>query len=286
MNKIIYSIFFVFLILSCGNDNPVNEKELELKEKELEIRERKLALENEMASKEVSSVITNSTQDRKEILDIFRADYDQQTEFKIEHFKINGNWAAVYVKPMNDNMELNDGVWGLFNKNAGKWKEVDWSLGIDLQDDFELIDLPSQYGRIAKLIVKKYPECSMEIFSQSSESSEDWAPGPSQYDINYKVEFIEVQSECQNCGKNKKDNYVKFPKLNLSEYGREEEIQKLWKEHKSIVENEILGGHPAAIIMTNILSPRDQCKSVSSKIHDWYSESKSTFLNKTFKINP
>ena len=51
MNKIIYSIFFVFLILSCGNDNSVNEKELELKEKELEIRERKLALENEMASK-------------------------------------------------------------------------------------------------------------------------------------------------------------------------------------------------------------------------------------------
>ena len=184
---------------------------------------------------------------------------------------------------MNDNMELNDGVWGLFNKNAGKWKEVDWSLGIDLQDDFELIDLPSQYGRIAKLIVKKYPECSMDIFSQSSESTEDWARDPSQDDINYKVEIIEVQSECQNCGKNKKVNYVKFPKLNLSEYGREEEIQKLWEEHKSIVKKEFIS---ALEEINNILAPLDPCKPVSSKRHDWYSESNSTFLNKTFKINP
>jgi hypothetical protein len=38
--------------------------------------------------------------------------------------------------------------------------------GIDLNDDFELIDLPEQNGRVAKLIVKKYPSCPMDIFGK------------------------------------------------------------------------------------------------------------------------
>ena len=63
-------------------------------------------------------------------------------------------------------MEVNDGFWSLLNKVSEEWKEVDWSEGIDFQDDFELIDLPTQNGRIAKLIVKKYPTCSMTIFGK------------------------------------------------------------------------------------------------------------------------
>jgi hypothetical protein len=106
------------------------------------------------------------SKERKEILDIFRKDYDQQTVFKVAHFKINGNWAAVSVTPMKNNKEINDGFWGLFNKDRGKWKEVDWSKGIEFKDDFELIDFPTLNGRIAKLIVKKYPTCSMSIFKE------------------------------------------------------------------------------------------------------------------------
>jgi hypothetical protein len=106
------------------------------------------------------------SKERKEILDILRKDYDHQTVFKVEHFKINGNWAAVFVIPLRNNQEVNDGFWSLFNKNTERWKEVDWSKGIDIQDDFELIDLPTQNGRIAKLIVKKYPTCSISIFGK------------------------------------------------------------------------------------------------------------------------
>jgi hypothetical protein len=104
------------------------------------------------------------SKERKEILDILRKDYDQQTVFKVQHFKISGNWAAVCVFPLKNNKEVNDGFWGLFNKDSNRWKEVDWSKGINIQDDFELTDLPTINGRIAKLIVKKYPTCSINIF--------------------------------------------------------------------------------------------------------------------------
>ena len=103
--------------------------------------------------------------ERKEILDILRKEYDQQTVFRVNHFKVNGKWAAILVTPMKNNQDVNDGFWSLLNKDSGKWKVVDWTKGIEFQDDFEVIDLPNQNGRIAKLIVKKYPSCSMSIFS-------------------------------------------------------------------------------------------------------------------------
>ena len=106
------------------------------------------------------------SKERKEILDILRKDYDQQTVFKVEHFKINENWAAVCVIPLKNNKEVNDGFWSLFNRDLNRWRKVDWSRGIDFQDDFELIDFPTQNGRIAKLIIKKYPTCSMSIFGK------------------------------------------------------------------------------------------------------------------------
>ena len=107
--------------------------------------------------------------ERKEILDIFREDFSiekNQILFKVEHFKVNGQWACALVTPLKNNKVYAEPRWGLFNKVGGKWKEVDWSKGIDIQDDFELIDLPIQNGRIAKLILKKYPSCSMEIFGK------------------------------------------------------------------------------------------------------------------------
>ena len=107
--------------------------------------------------------------DRKEILDIFREDFGEdkkQILFKVEHFKINGEWACAMVSPLKNNVEIAEPRWGLFNKVGGKWKGVDWSKELDIQDDFELIDLPIQNGRIAKLLVKKYHTCSMEIFGK------------------------------------------------------------------------------------------------------------------------
>ena len=70
------------------------------------------------------------------------------------------------VTPLKNNKDVNDGFWSLFNKDSNGWIEVDWSKGIKFQDDFELIDLPTQNGRIAKLIVKKFPTCSMSIFGK------------------------------------------------------------------------------------------------------------------------
>jgi len=109
------------------------------------------------------------SKERKEILDIFREDFSEiknQILFRVEHFKINGNWACVMVTPLKDNIDFAEPGWNLFHKINGKWKTVDWSQGIDFQDDFELIDLPTINGRIAKLIVKKYPTCSMSIFGK------------------------------------------------------------------------------------------------------------------------
>ena len=99
----------------------------------------------------------------------FREDFSEiknQVLFRVEHFKINGNWACVMVTPLKNNIVIAEPRWDLFHKINGKWKTVDWSQGIDFQDDFELIDLPSINGRIAKLIVKKYPTCSMSIFGK------------------------------------------------------------------------------------------------------------------------
>ncbi len=107
------------------------------------------------------------SKERKEILDIFREDFSTEKNeilFKVDHFKVNGNWACALVTPLKNNVEVAEPRWDLFNKVAGKWKQVNWSKGIHIQDDFELIDLPTPNGRIAKLIVKKYPTCSMSIF--------------------------------------------------------------------------------------------------------------------------
>ena len=109
------------------------------------------------------------SKERKEILDIFREDFGEEKNkisVKVNHFSVNKNWACASVTPMKDNIEYAEPRWSLFNKVGGVWKEVNWSDGIDLKDDFELIDLPEQNGRAAKLIVKKYPSCPMDIFGK------------------------------------------------------------------------------------------------------------------------
>jgi hypothetical protein len=141
-----------------------------------------------------------------------------------------------------------------------------------------------------------------ENISQKTESSEDKSHGPSQDElnyiksqktsntsINYKLEIIEVTRECQDCGKRERNTFIQFPDLDFAKYGKEEQTKKLWKKHKSDVEEEIFGGgllnHGATRRMGSILSGMETCKA-TRKSHDWYSDRKSTFLNKTFKIRP
>lgn len=107
--------------------------------------------------------------ERKEILDIFREDFENEKNqilFKVEHFKINGDWACACVQPLKNNVAYSEPRWGLFTKKNGKWGLVNWSEEIEIQDEFELIDLPAQNSRIASLIVKKHPDCSMSIFGK------------------------------------------------------------------------------------------------------------------------
>lgn len=109
------------------------------------------------------------SKERKEILDILRENFGEEKNeilFKVNHFLISGNWACVVVIPLKNNSEVTDPSFSLFKRVGLKWEIVDWSKGIEIQDDFELIDLPIQNQRIAKLIIKKYPTCPMTIFGK------------------------------------------------------------------------------------------------------------------------
>lgn len=108
-----------------------------------------------------------NSKNRKEIMDIFREDFSKSDKiiFRVEHFLICQNWACAEVTPLKDNVEYSEPRWGLFNLTAGKWKLIEWSKFIEVENDFELIDLPKQNSNIAKLIVKKY-KCSITIFKK------------------------------------------------------------------------------------------------------------------------
>ncbi len=106
------------------------------------------------------------SKERKEILDIFREDFESPVLFKVNHFLIQNGWACAEVTPLENNVEIGDQRWGLFRLNNGKWIPIEWSKNIEIIDDFELIDLPAQNSRISKLIIKNYPSCPMSIFSK------------------------------------------------------------------------------------------------------------------------
>lgn len=104
------------------------------------------------------------TSERKAILDIFRTDCSNSCQFKVHHFLICENWACASVTPLMNGEEYADSRWGLFHKTGSSWKQINWTERVEVNDDFELIDIPIQNSRIAKLIVKKYPGCPMKIF--------------------------------------------------------------------------------------------------------------------------
>lgn len=180
--KLILSInIAIVLLCSCQNDdNSEKEKELIKKEIELISKEKELlssqkaGITEDIKQNKNKDVVVNNTytpekgsKERQAIMDIFREDFGAEKEqilFRVEHLKICQSWACALVTPLKNNSDYAEPRWDLFNKINGRWQKVNWSNGINFQDDFELIDLPTQNGRIAKLIVKKYPSCSMSIF--------------------------------------------------------------------------------------------------------------------------
>ena len=180
--KLILSInIAIVLLCSCQNDDN-SEKERELIKKEIELvskekellSSQKAGITEDLKQNKNKDVVVNNTytpekgsKERQAIMDIFREDFGSEKDeilFRVEHIKINQNWACAYVSPLKYNVDYGEPRWGLFNFSNGRWRQVDWSDGIEIENDFELMDLPIQNGRIAKLIVKKYPSCSMSIF--------------------------------------------------------------------------------------------------------------------------
>jgi|LakMenEpi03Aug12_release.lakeMendotaPanAssembly.Ray.scaffolds.fasta_scaffold2372573_1 hypothetical protein len=107
------------------------------------------------------------SKERTEILNIFREDFGEEKSsilFKVDHFLIKNIWACASVSPLKNGASYGEPRWGLFQNINETWTKVNWSQGIEFNNDFELIDLPQKNSRIANLIVNKFPQCSMEIF--------------------------------------------------------------------------------------------------------------------------
>jgi hypothetical protein len=104
--------------------------------------------------------------ERKEILDILRKDYDPRVLFIVNHFLIKRDWACLSVLPQLDKKDYSEPFWVLLSKKGGRWVKMNWTEGLEFEDEFDVIDLPKQNGRVAKMIVRKYPDCPMDIFSK------------------------------------------------------------------------------------------------------------------------
>ena len=101
------------------------------------------------------------------------------------------------------------------------------------------------------------------------------------FSISYKVEIVNNIIKCSYCSYKKVNKNLNFPNLNLSNYGNEKYMRKLWDEHKQIIESEIIGNigfwnHP--VFDEAIFG--SECKNCGRpRVED----KKSTFENKTFK---
>lgn len=104
------------------------------------------------------------------MIEYFKEDFPNQEKikFKVEYYCERQNWASVMVAPYIEAEFTAEPRWALFRKDKTVWNHVNWSKDIIFENDFELIDLPVRYSRIAKLIVEKYPGCPMDIFPENN----------------------------------------------------------------------------------------------------------------------
>ena len=107
------------------------------------------------------------------LIEFFKEDFSHENrnrvQFNVLYFMELDGWACVNAEPFIPNEFIAEMRWMLFRKDYSGWKVVRWEHNIDFENDFELIDLPIRYSRIAKLIVENHPDCPMEIFPMNDE---------------------------------------------------------------------------------------------------------------------
>jgi hypothetical protein len=89
---------------------------------------------------------------------------EKNIEFKVKYYAEKENWACLCVESFVWNKFMTEPFWDLFMKDNLGWHRIDWSKDMTFEDDFELLDLPVRNSKIAKRIVKKFPDCPMDIF--------------------------------------------------------------------------------------------------------------------------
>ena len=117
------------------------------------------------------------------------------------------------------------------------------------QDEKELIKQTEKLRREEKerkerLIKEGKENEEKEKQEQIEEEEEKFAAWKknTRFSISYKVEIVNNIIKCSYCSyKEDKKNKLNFPNLNLSNYGNEKYMRKLWDEHKKIIEYEIIG---------------------------------------------
>ena len=106
-----------------------------------------------------------------ELLEFFKEDCAKtevnKVQFKIHYFSELSGWACVNAEPYIPNEFSAEMRWSLFKKENSGWVKVNWEKNLHFENDFELIDLPIRHSRIATLIIKKYPDCPMELFPKN-----------------------------------------------------------------------------------------------------------------------
>ena len=177
---------------------------------------------------------------------------------------------------------------GFFDKRS-KWDKKYWKGTFKTYDEERLISI-EHYEEGEKSGVHKYWDENDRLTESAFYSEEQieeekqkfvaWKKN-TRFSISYKVEIVNNIIKCSYCSYKKVNKNLNFPNLNLSNYGNEKYMRKLWDEHKQIIESEIIGNigfrnHP---VFDEAIFGKE-CKNCGRpRVED----KKSTFENKTFK---
>jgi len=183
------------------------------------------------------------------------------------------NWLNI-LNPLEKIRKLTvDEIWFAFVKSQMKQK---WDEEILLKREKE------RKERLIKEGKENEEKEKQEQIEEEKEKFAAWKKN-TRFSISYKVEIVNNIIKCSYCSyKKNKKNKLNFPNLNLSNYGNEKYMRKLWDEHKKIIEYEIIGnsgffGHE--VFEAPIFGGGKCDKCGSSTVRD----PKSTFEKKIFK---
>ena len=134
----VYAVFSLFVITSCG---PTTS--------------------NMLTTNSSRKIVT------PEMLKFFEEDFSRsdKVDYRIIYFSLQCNWCCIHVEPtVNGIIGSAEPRWILLKKKGNDWESIDWSQGVAFTSDFEAIDLPDRDSKIARAIVRNFPDCPMEIF--------------------------------------------------------------------------------------------------------------------------